>query len=236
MRVKSLGITVGVGIWTAATLAGSIFAAVSLPLEGMGEQSNLHLSLVTQGLLLLLILVVIFAMVAVGGGLWAWGVALMLGADRKRLLRTGAFAWGGSVMAAGIVLYFSQLPLAIIDRSFIHTRYDTHYLFTLVFVPAVGFATMATTRRMADTMGYGEIKRAVGRNSGGAAAVAFFAASLVLLYGYGWEVAGPFAGRRYSMILIMHVCNAGAALAGGCAMAWTLTRGRVAEPVFDMPE
>ena len=235
MNVKSLAVVVGIGIWSAVTLAGSIVAVFSIPFTALGELPNPHLSAITSGLLLLAILFVIFAIVALGGGVWAWGLGLIMGVEARPLVRTGALTWGGSVIAAGTVLYFSQLPLAVIDRSLLHTRYDTHFLFTLVFVPAVGVATMVTTRRMAARLGYGELRRAVGRNSGWAAAVAFFIVSLVLLYGYGWEIAGPFAGRRYSMILIMNVCNAGAALAGGCAMAWTLMRGRLAEPVFDMP-
>ncbi len=62
----------------------------------------------------------------------------------------------------------------------------------------------------------------MGRNSGWVTAVAFLLVSFILLFGFGWEVGGRYAGSRYSMILIMHWCNFGSALAGGLAMGWML--------------
>jgi hypothetical protein len=229
MSGRSFAYVLGVGVWTAVTLGGGIFMIFNNPLlDAITEQPNLHIPIYTQVLLVLLILLIIFMIAAIGGGLWGGGLARLMGQEMRPLVKTGAWYWGSTVLITGLVLYFSQIPGAALDRAIYFSTYDTHYFFTLVFAPAVGIAAMVNTRHMAGKLGFSSLKRVVGRNSGWAAAVAFLLVSMVLLYGYGWEVGGPFAGRRYSMILIMHYCNFGAALAGGLMMGWTLVKERVA--------
>jgi hypothetical protein len=124
-------------------------------------------------------------------------------------------------MVCGVVLYFAQIPIAAFDRAY--PVFD-HYLFTLAFLPAVGLAAGLNTRRLTSKLGLDEWKNAVGRNAGLAAAIGFLTINLVLVFVFEWKVGGPYAGTRYSMIKIMHLCNAGAALFAGAAMGWTLQR------------
>lgn len=224
MTTKSIITIVSMGLLTAVILPGSIFVIFFFLLDVVSVPT-LH---VPVPFLVGLALLLAFAVPAVGGVFWGWGIASLMRAPTKELARTGAFSWSISVLIAGIVLYFSQIPLAGLDRSvdlFRYSRYSTHYGFTFVFTLAVGIVTTFNTRNMAAKLGIGELARLVGRNSGLVAAIVFTIVSLILLFVFGWQVEGPYAGSRYSMIKIMHICNAGASLAGGLVMGWMLVRG-----------
>ena len=236
MNRKSWTFVLGMGVWTAVTLAGSIFLIFSLPLEEVSNQTNLHFSRFTM--IVLVVLIVLFVIPMIGGGLWGLGMAKLAQSPMKPMMKAGALSWGATVLATGLALYFSQIPIAAIDKATDFSAHDAHYLFTLVFVSAVGVATMANGRYMAGKLGFTHIKKEVGRNSGLAAAITFLVISPILLFGLGWEVGrlGFFVGYRYrySMIVIMHFCNFGAALAGGLAMGWTLVRGRTEVPMGEV--
>ena len=156
-------------------------------------------------------------------------VAWLMGRAPKPLVMRGTLSWGSTVLAAGIILYFSQIPGAAFDKAIDFSRHDTHFLFTLAFALVIGVAAMVNTRYMTGKLGFNDAQREVGRKSGLAAAAAFSAVSMILLFGLGWEVGRPgyFAGYRYSMLVIMYWCNVGAALAGGAAMGWILARVQV---------
>ena len=112
--------------------------------------------------------------------------------------------------------------------------HDVHYFFTVVFALTVGIAAMVNNRKMAAALSFDDLKKEIGRTSGVVAAGAFLVVSLVLLFGLGWEVGRPgfFAGYRYrySMLVIMYLCNFGAALAGGLALGWTLVQEQATDP------
>lgn len=232
MNQKSWFFVMGMGVWTAVTLAGSIFLIFRLPFERIGEQLAPHVS---DFLLVLLMAPPVFVVIpAIGGGLWALGMGWFMQVPAKPLMKRGALSWGGTVFLVGLALYFSQYLGAYVDKVAGSVTHYVHYLFTLVFVPGVGLATLLNTRSMTAKLGFDDLKKEVGRKSGLAAASAFLLVSFILLFGFGWEVGRPgyFAGFRYSMIIIMHVCNFGAALAGGLVMGWSIAREQVAEPAF----
>jgi hypothetical protein len=223
MNTGSLRFVLAVSLLTALTTAGSILAFFLLMsrLEGplmthiprAGVNAILFFLLLTVGL--------------GGGGLWGAGLARVMSAEVKKLTQAGALTWGATVAVTGLVLGLSQIPLAAIDRVL---QVRDHYLFLAAFVPAVGAAAAVDTRVMTGRLGFVEFKNAAARNAGTAAALGFFATSLVLMYAFGWEVNGPRAGRDYSMVTIMLLCNLGAALAGGAAMGWTLARAQASAP------
>ena len=101
------------------------------------------------------------------------------------------------------------------------TFLDTHAIFTLFFVPIIALTVASVTFRITGKIGLNDVQTITARNAGLAAAFGFLIMSMISLHYFRWEVGGPFAGRRYSMISIMNVCNASAALVGGAVTAWT---------------
>jgi hypothetical protein len=176
----------------------------------------------------------IFPVPFAAGWLWGGGTARLVGQPAKPVGKKMALSWGASVFVVGLLLDFSQTPVFSSSgalRNIGFPRETLHYLFTLVFAPAVGLVTGWNVWRLLQALGWEVGEKEVARQAGVWAALAFLAASLVLFFGLGWEVGGPFAGRKYNMIGIMHVCNACAALAGG----WILGRAVVKGPAV-LPE
>ena len=218
-----------IGAWTALALAGSIASIFRNPIVvGLTEQPNPHYSPAITTLLIALLFLLFFLTTAIGGAVWGIGLAMILQKPRWPLVRAGALSWSVTTLLLVLALYFSQIPLAAIDKATYFSSYDQHYLFTLVFVPAIGLAAGLNGRIMATHIGAKLIRQRIGFYSGGLAALAFLATSLFLLHVWGWQVGGPFAGWRYSMISIMNWCNFAAALAGGTVMGWLFLPYRAA--------
>lgn len=218
MNKKSVSLIASMALLTAVCLAGSIYL-IFLVLSNILASSlgvRFHLPLVGY---VIVFAFTMFAPALFFGGVWGWGIKRLLRVEANGVARIGALAWSATVVVTGLGLYFAQIPIARLEGAY---PVSMHFMFTLAFVPVVGLAAGLNTRLMTGKLGLEEFKNAVGRNAGVAAALRFFIISLGLLFFFEWEVGGPFAGNQYSMIKIMHLCNAGAALAGGAAMGWTL--------------
>jgi hypothetical protein len=230
MKVNKFLFVAGMGLWTAVTLAGSIYMVFNNPFfKALTDPPNPHRPV---PIMLLLFGLILFVIGAIGGGLWGAGLAWLMKHDLKLPVKVGAWVWGATVTLSGVGLYVSQIPIALLDEATYFSTHDLHYLFTLAFLPGVGIAAMVNTRKMTRKLGFDDLKTEVGRKSGLAAAMGFLMVSMMLLFGLGWEVGRPgfFAGYRYSMLVIMYFCNFGAALAGGLAMGWVLVREQVLDP------
>ena len=227
---KSLFVS-GTGLWTAVTLAGSIYMVFNNPITEAITAQPQHPSVPVK---VLLFIALAIGIAAIAGGLWGGGIAYLIKHDLKLPVKTGALMWVSTVTLAGIVLYFSQIPGAAFDRATDFSIHDVHYFFTVAFALTVGVAAMVNNRKMAAALGFDDLKNEIGRTSGAAAAGAFIVVSLGLLFGLGWEVGRPgfFAGYRYrySMLVIMYWCNFGAALAGGLPLGWSLVQQQATDP------
>lgn len=221
MNLRTLTFIAGLALLTALTLAGSIFGMFYLLLDVLAISTMHDLSVVNLLLGLSALVLPFF-----GGWLWGAGIALVARRPYKTLARGGMLSWGTGVLVAGVLLGLSQTPIFAVVGLIGFSKHIVHYLFTLVFVPAVGLVTLLSTNKIVERLGLIDGAREAGRLAGLAAAGAFLIVSLALLFGFGWEVAGPYAGRRYSMISIMHVCNFAAALAAGSVLGWTLSKFR----------
>jgi hypothetical protein len=220
IREKNTLLIVILSLLTALTLAGSLvlsFTLVNWMVETFGETEDL-LEIIPRAFL------VLFAIPMAGGAAWGFGIALLMKADTKNLTKTGALTWGLSVLAAGLVLYiimaFGPQIMNLLPFSL-----SIHTFFNLLFVPTLGIVTALVVRKIIGALEMEDLKGTAGRNSGIAAALGFLIVSLVLQFGFGWEVGRPVPGR-YSMITIMHWGNFAAALAGGATMGVTLVRER----------
>jgi hypothetical protein len=85
MNTKSISITMLMGLLTTITLAGSIIIIFVL----FGPQGLINPGLVFKPAGSVLFL----GFPPIGGALWGWGIASLMKADVKPLIKTGALTW-----------------------------------------------------------------------------------------------------------------------------------------------
>jgi hypothetical protein len=163
----------------------------------------------------------------IGGGLWGLGIAFLMKADAKALIKTGALTWGGTLficyMILGIIGVFRRTDLPV----------SVHYKYLALFSPPAGIASAFNARVLVGKLGLNNLKKKAGLYAGVAATIGFIAVGLILQFGFGWEVGRPMPGR-YSMPTILQWCCPGAALAGGMALGWVLAKSKVDEHQMEL--
>jgi len=191
------------GLLTAFTLAGSIIIIFVL----FGPQG-----FIKPARILLL------GFPPIGGALWGWGIASLMKAEVKPLIKTGALTWTICFFIVNFVTdVIGRNGLSLIDLP------NDHYEYLVIFSPAAGLAAALPARVMIGKLGLDNLKKNIGINTGVAAALGFLAVGLILQFGFGWEVGRPVYGS-HSMPTILQWCCLGAALAGGMAMGWVLAK------------
>lgn len=220
VKRKSITFVVLLGLWTAFTLAGSVWAFLFMA----GPNSITRLDVIPSDNSPAY-LIVGLSIYLCGGGLWGWGIARLMNADAKSMVKACALSWSsiGFVIAA----------LALSDRQFDKIRFSlpqcchaTHYFFLSIFVPVIGIVTAINAYVATGKLGFKELRKSAGMYAGIAAALGFLAIGLILSYGFGWEVGEPVPGK-YGMLKLMLFCSIGAALAGGMALGWALDKSRI---------
>ena len=221
MKLKSITFIAAFGLWTALTLGGSIwgFLVVVGP-NSVTRYSNIRLDTIASENMKLIMMLIVYPC---GGGLWGWGIARLMNANAKSMVKACGLTWTGTVFAILIVVlllgsYFGGFSRINFLPVFPHYR---HYNFLFVFVPSVGFLTAINAYVATGKLGLKELRKSVGIYTGLGAAVGFLAVGLILFFGFGWEVGYPHPGK-FGMLLIFLICSIGAALTGGMAMGWKL--------------
>jgi hypothetical protein len=217
MKPKSITFAAVVGLWTALTLAGSIWAVLFLT----GPNSITRLDVIRSNNNMV-ILIVVLTVILWGGGLWGWGIARMMNADAKTMVKACALSWS----ATGFVAVIALVSLGTIIRSakiFPDCRHPIHYAFLSTFIPVIGVVAAINAYVVPGKLGFHALKKSAGMYAGIAAALGFLAVGLILLFGLGWGV-GEYP---HKMLTLMHFCNIGAALAGGMALGWALDKSRI---------
>lgn len=220
MKSKSITFALLFGLWTAFTLAGSVWAVLFL----LGPNSITRLDVIRSDNTLLELVLVFLC----GGGLWGLGIACLMNADVKSMVKTCAVSWSARLFAFLMVVvslgnYFGGFSRINILPYF---RHSIHYNFLSIFVPAIGIITAINAYVVTRKLGFHELKKSTGIYAGIAAALGFLTVGLILLYGLGWEVGRPISGK-YGMLKLMLFCGIGAALAGGMAIGWILEKTRI---------
>jgi hypothetical protein len=224
MKIKPIAFVVLFGLWTAFTLAGSVWAFLFMA----GPNSITRLDVIPSDNIPAH-LIVAFSIYLCGGGLWGLGIARLMSADAKSMVKACALSWSVTVVTlVGAISFWgislgSLSSLAYILPQFPHSP---HYSFLLIFVPVVGIITSINAYMVTGKLGLHELKESAGMYAGIAAALGFLAIGLLLLFGLGWEVGNPVPGK-YGMLKLMLFCSIGATLTGGMAIGWMLEKSRI---------
>lgn len=221
MKLKSITFVLLFGLWTAFTLAGSVWGFIVLAGPNSVTRSNVISS---ENI----VLIAIFTVYLCGGGLWGWGIAHLINADAKSMVKACALSWSSTALPIAIALALSDRQIDKITFSLPHCCHATHYFFLSIFVPIVGIVTAINAYVATGKLGFKELRKSAGMYAGIAAALGFLAVGLILLYGFGWEVGEPAPGK-YGMLKLMLFCSIGGALAGGMAIGWVLEKSRIRE-------
>ena len=223
MHAKSITVAAFTAVLTALTLGGSVWGFLftagpnSITRFDVIPSVNIPVQLIV-GLLISLC----------GGGLWGLGIARLMNAEAKSMVKACALSWAATGFTFAIALGFSLGQINKIISRLPHCCHSTHYFFLSIFVPVIGIVTAINAYVVTRKLGFKELKKSVGLYPGVAAALGFLAVGLILLYGFGWEVGRPVPGR-YAMLLLLLICNIGAAMVGGASLGWMLSRAGSAQ-------
>jgi hypothetical protein len=220
MKYKVYSSAAFTALLTAVTLGGSIWGFIFL--GGPNSVTRLDVIRSDNALVNLIPILVVFLC---GGGLWGLGIARLMNADTKSVVKACALSWTTIVFAFVTVIFilagfFGGLSRINFLPIFPHSR---HYNFLLVFVPIIGIASAINGYVVANKLGFHERKKSVGLYTGLAASLGFLAVGLILFFSFGWEVGYHIIGRS-GMLKILLFCSIGAALTGGMAMGWVLEK------------
>jgi hypothetical protein len=205
------------GMLTTITLAGSIWFALylagpnSINRTRILPENNYALPAITM-----------FVSYLCGGMLWGWGIARMTKTDVKTMVKVCALSWSITTFIVSASLGFSLGTITPFGYT-IPIRYNYYYL--LVILPVVGTVTGINARMVISKLGLQALKNKVGMNVGFAAALGFLIVSLVLQFGFGWEVGKP-QPEKYEMLTLLNWSNVGAALVGGSVLGRELTKSK----------
>lgn len=192
-------------------LAGGL--AVALPISVLPVPGEPHLVRnVLSGAFLFVVLVV----ASVG---WGRSIASRTGCpDNRRMGWVAAMSFAPTLVLVGTVLGVME-PLFI--RLGAAEGLPIHVIFTLLFVPSAFFVAAVTAFAMGWSLNGAPLALKLAWQTGLAAAVAFFAAD-VLMDSIGWRVGAPGAAQRATMLTVTLVGTLAAALAGGAALGFTV--------------
>ena len=221
MKLKSATFVVLFGLWTAFTLAGSVWGFLFLA----GPNSITRLDVIRSDNRIAL-LIGALSVYLCGGGLWGLGIARLMNADAKSMVKACALSWSVTGFTFAIALGLSLGPIFQIIDKLPKSPHSTHYYFLLIFVPVIGIVTAINAYVVTSKLGFHELKKSAGMYAGIAAAVGFLAVGLILIFGLGWEVGNPVPGK-YGMLKLALFCGIGAALAGGMTIGWVLEKSRI---------
>jgi hypothetical protein len=165
----------------------------------------------------------------VGGARWGRELALRFGArDVRRASRAGAFSFGPSAIAAGLVLTVAE---GIVVQQQRGPSVPIHILYGFLFVPAVFVVASSAVLVIAAGLRIRPSRRwRLALPCGFAAA----SAHLIVYQAMdkaGWRIGAPDAARRATMVVVTSLGALAAALAGGSTLGYFLSRvGRQENP------
>jgi len=152
-----------------------------------------------------------------GSALWGVGMSRLAGFPASwRVARAGILGFIPITLLLSIGL---QAAEPIVFRI----NLPVHRLFTVLFVPSAFLVAGASSLTLGWALGWGRAAPRLALRAGLTAALAFLAINLGM-EALGWQVGGPGAEERATMLTVLFVSNLGAALAGGAVLGLTLAQ------------
>src|SRR6266487_4769759 len=142
-----------------------------------------------------LALTVIVSSASMLGGCAFWGVGM---ARLARIQMSKRAAWAGILGFLPITVLLA-LGLQIAEPIVFSINLPLHRLFTLLFVPSAGLIAGASSLALGWALGWGRAAPVLALRVGLTAALAFLAVNLGM-EALGWQVGGPGAEERVTMI------------------------------------
>lgn len=164
-----------------------------------------------------LALLVFSASILFSSGLWGVGMAHL-----AQLLTSWRVVWAailGFVPITLLLMFGLQAAEPIVFR----TNLPLHRVFTVLFVPSAGLIASTSSLALGWALGWGRAASGLALRVGLTAALAFLAVNLGM-EALGWQVGGPGAAERATMLTVLFVSNLGAALVGGAVLGMTLAQ------------
>lgn len=184
-----------------------------LPGHSIDDPSPLHIALAA---------VAAFAGMLLGCALWGvWMGGLADNHARGRLARAGMLGFAPITLALALLMQALE-PFVLGSLA---AQIPIHRIFTLLFVPCAflisGVGAWVLGRAVLDKPAAASLFWQVGLTG----AVAFLAVNL-LMQALGWQVGGPNAAARSTMLTVLFLGNLAAAVAGGALLGWRFGRGQ----------
>jgi len=152
-----------------------------------------------------------------GGALWGVGMAHL-----ARVPASRRAAWAGSLGFVPITALLA-VGLAAAEPIVFRANLPVYRLFTVLFVPSAGLIAGTSSLALGWALGWGRAAPALALRVGLTAALAFLAVDLGM-EALGWQVGGPGAAERATMLTVLIISNLGAALAGGAMLGLSLAK------------
>jgi len=152
-----------------------------------------------------------------GSAFWVIGMA--------RLARV-PITWrviGSGILGFVPVTILVAFGLGALEPLVFGGNLPVHRLFTLLFVPSAGLIAGVGSLVLGWGLRQGRAALVLGLRVGFVAALAFLAVNLIM-EALGWVVGGPAAAERTTMLTVLFVGDAVAALAGGAMLGMTLVQ------------
>ncbi len=208
MRAAILGAALTVLTLAGGMIAGTMVASVTFQALSGRVPGSLSETIA---------LLVFSASTLVSSALWGVGMARLAQVSAWRRV-----AWAGILgfVPITILLIFGlQAAEPIVFR----TNLPLHRVFTVLFVPSAGLIAGTSSLAVGWALGRGRAAPGLALRVGLTAALAFLAVNLGMET-LGWQVGGPGAAERATMLTVLFVSNLGAALAGGALLGMTLAQ------------
>ena len=217
IRAATLGAALTVLVLAGGMIAGSIGGSVTFQaLDGR----------VPGWLTFTLAMLVFSAGTLFGSTLWGVGMARLARVPAPR--RAALAGILGFVPITLLLIFGLQAAEPIVFR----TNLPLHRLFTVLFVPSAGLIAAMSSLALAWALGWGRTAPALALRVGLTAALAFLAVNLGM-EALGWQVGGPGAAERATMLTVLNVSNLGAALAGGAILGLKLAQPQSSQSPSD---
>ncbi|HJS27994.1 MAG TPA: hypothetical protein VJ768_00115 [Anaerolineales bacterium] len=158
------------------------------------------------------------------GALWGWTMdRLARTGEARRMALAGALGFSAPAILAMLSLFALEETAVNMFRLITNQPPQIHRIFTLLFVPTAAILAATGSGALGAALRNYPLARRLALSAGLAGGAGFLVVNLAM-EALGWQVGGPGAAERATMITVLAVGCLGAALAAGTAVGANLSR------------